>query len=186
MYDYNDLVLANTSMKTTTVKGKPYVEVNERIKAFRRLCPHGAIVTELVSLADGVCVFKASIYDEDKTLIGTGTAYEKENSSQINRTSYIENCETSAVGRALGMCGFGIDTSIASYEEVANAIANQQSNVAELPGAVPYRKPQTLRQQLFAKLQEKGIDAAAWAQARGVDKATPDDVLIELLNELEG
>ena len=54
-----------------------------------------------------------------------GYAQEKESSSFINKTSFIENCETSAVGRALGMCGFGIDTSIASYEEVQNAINNQ-------------------------------------------------------------
>ena len=59
--------------------------------------------------------------------MGTGTAYEKENSSFINKTSYIENCETSAVGRALGMAGFGIDTSVASAEEVANAITQQDS-----------------------------------------------------------
>ena len=59
-------------------------------------------------------------------LLATGTAYEKENSTFINKTSYIENCETSAVGRALGMCGFGIDTSVASAEEVQNEIANQK------------------------------------------------------------
>jgi hypothetical protein len=58
-------------------------------------------------------------------VLGTGTAYEKESSSFINKTSYIENCETSAVGRALGMCGFGIDVSVASAEEVQNAINNQ-------------------------------------------------------------
>ena len=185
MYTFEDLVAANAVMKTTNIKGKPYVEVNERIKAFRRLCPNGAIITEMLSNADGVCVFRASIYDGEKNLIGTGTAYEKEGNGNINRTSYIENCETSAVGRALGMCGFGIDTSIASYEEVANAIANQPNNVTELPGAVPYRKPQTLRQQLFARLQEKGIDAAKWAAENGVDKSTPDAELIELLSELE-
>ena len=58
-------------------------------------------------------------------MLGTGTAYEKESSTFINKTSYIENCETSAVGRALGMAGFGIDTSVASAEEVKNAINNQ-------------------------------------------------------------
>ena len=53
---------------------------------------------------------------------------EKESTSYINKTSYIENCETSAVGRALGMAGFGIDTSVASYEEVSNAIAQQEAD----------------------------------------------------------
>ena len=183
MYTYNDLVLVNAKMKSTPVKGKPYVEVNERIKAFRQLCPHGAIVTEMLSNADGVCVFRATIYDGDQNIIGTGTAYEKENSSNINKTSYIENCETSAVGRALGMCGFGIDTSIASAEEVSNAIAQQES---EIPGAIPYNKPLSIRQQLFYKLKEKDMDVDAYMQTHGIDKSTPDDVIKDLLTDLEG
>ena len=68
----------------------------------------------------------AEVTNNDGDVIATGTAYEKENSTFINKTSYIENCETSAVGRALGMAGFGIDTSVASAEEVANAIKNQE------------------------------------------------------------
>ena len=60
------------------------------------------------------------------SLLGSGHAYEKESSSFINKTSYIENCETSAVGRALGMAGFGIDTSVCSAEELTNAINNQE------------------------------------------------------------
>ena len=177
MYTYNDLIMVNAGMKQTPVKGKPYVEVNERIKAFRRLCPHGAIITEIVSIADGVCVIKASIYDEDKNLIGTGTAYEKENSTNINKTSYIENCETSAVGRALGMCGFGIDTSIASAEEVSNAIHQQ--------GVIEYRTGKTPRQLLMARLKELGIDATEYAQKHNLDKQTPDEVFIDLLKDLE-
>lgn len=181
MYTYNDLVLVNAGMKSTPVKGKPYVEVNERIKAFRQLCPQGAIVTEMLSNIDGVCVFRAAIYNDEQTIIGTGTAYEREGSSNINKTSYIENCETSAVGRALGMCGFGIDTSIASAEEVSNAIAQQES---EIPGAIPYKKPMSIRQQLFAKLKEKGIDATEYAQTHGIDKSTPEDVIKDLLTDL--
>lgn len=134
MYNYEELQKANSSIKTTPIKGKDYAEVNQRIMAFRSLCPHGAIVTEMLSNENGVCVFRATVYDEDKQIIGTGTAYEKESSSYINETSYIENCETSAVGRALGMCGFGIDVSIASAEELKNALLNQnekKSNVKE-------------------------------------------------------
>ncbi len=126
MYSFNEICEANKIIKTTNIKGKEYAEVPQRIKAFRMLCPNGAIVTEMLSNENGVCVFKASVYNEDQILIGTGTAYEEEEGSFINKTSYIENCETSAVGRALGMCGFGIDTSVASAEEVGNAIANQE------------------------------------------------------------
>jgi len=97
--------------------------------------PTGTIETKLVSNENGVCIFKAvaGYLDENQNMIilGTGTAYEKENSTFINKTSYIENCETSAVGRALGMAGFGIDTSVASAEEVINAIENQNKIEAE-------------------------------------------------------
>ena len=128
---FEDIQKANETIKTTEIKGKDYAEVNQRIKAFRMVYPSGCIKTEMVSNENGVCIFKASVYThmiiEDSQLLGTGTAYEKENSTFINKTSYIENCETSAVGRALGMCGFGIDTSVASAEEVQNAIANQDT-----------------------------------------------------------
>lgn len=126
--NYNDIVMVNQSIKTTDIKGKEYAEVNQRIKAFRMICPNGTILTELVSNENGICIFKANVLDEEGKVIGTGYAYEKENSTYINKTSYIENCETSAVGRALGLCGFGIDTSVASYEEVANAIEQQEQN----------------------------------------------------------
>lgn len=127
---FEEIQKANETIKTTDVKGKDYAEVNQRIKAFRMIYPQGTIQTKLVSNEDGICVFRAYIYDGDR-LLGTGTAYEQEGSTFINKTSYIENCETSAVGRALGMCGIGIDTSIASAEEVQNAIANQNKVEAD-------------------------------------------------------
>lgn len=123
---YEDLKQANKTISTTNIKGKAYAEVNQRIKAFRMLYPTGTIETELLENTNGVCVFKANVYTDDGDLLATGTAYEKENSTFINKTSYIENCETSAIGRALGIAGFGIDTSIASAEEVQNAMNNQE------------------------------------------------------------
>lgn len=122
---FKDINKANETIKTTDIKGKDYAEVNQRIKAYRMVYPMGTIKTEMLSNENGVCIFKAIVTDEDNNLLATGTAYEKENSTFINKTSYIENCETSAVGRALGMCGFGIDTSVASADEVQNAINNQ-------------------------------------------------------------
>ena len=128
MVTYEEIKKANESIKTTDIKGKEYAEVNQRIKAFRMVYPTGFIKPLLLSNENGICVFVAEVgYYENgnEIVLGNGHAYEKEDSSFINKTSYIENCETSAVGRALGMCGFGIDTSVASYEEVSNAIANQ-------------------------------------------------------------
>lgn len=122
---YDRIEQANKMATTTDIKGKDYVMVNQRVRAFRMVYPDGLIQTEIVTLKDGIVVFKASAYDDKGRLLATGFAQEKESSSFINKTSYIENCETSAIGRALGFCGFGIDSSIASYEEVANAQANQ-------------------------------------------------------------
>ena len=126
--EFEDIQKANETIKTTDIKGKDYAEVNQRIKAFRMVYPTGTIETEMSSNENGVVIFRANVYDNEDRLLATGTAYEKENSTFINKTSYIENCETSAIGRALGIAGFGIDTSVASAEEVQNAINNQEVN----------------------------------------------------------
>lgn len=128
---FEQLQEANKTLTTMDIKGKGYVLVNERVKAFRMLYPNGIITTEIVSLEGGVVVMKATISDDNGCLLSTGYAYEKESSTYINKTSYIENCETSAVGRALGFLGIGIDTSIASYDEVQNAVNNQGGTVEQ-------------------------------------------------------
>ena len=122
---FEELQKANETLSTMDIKGKNYVLVNERVKAFRMLFPDGTITTEILSNNDGVVLMQARVYDGDK-LLSMGHAYEKESSTYINKTSYIENCETSAVGRALGFLGIGVDTSIASFEEVQNAVNNQE------------------------------------------------------------
>ena len=130
--EFKDIAKANESIRTTAIQGKEYAEVNQRIKAFRMCFPEGGIHTEMISHENGVCIFRACVghwVDSSFRILGVGTAYEKEGSSFINKTSYIENCETSAVGRALGMAGFGIDTSVASAEEVQNAMLNQDKRI---------------------------------------------------------
>lgn len=125
---YEDIKKANDSIITTDIREKKYAEVNQRIKAFRMVYPEGFINNEMISNENGICVFKSTVGYETENgirVLGVGHAYEKEGSTFINKTSYIENCETSATGRALGMAGFGIDTSVASAEEVQNAINNQ-------------------------------------------------------------
>ena len=129
MISYDQISDANKGIKTTNIKGKEYAEVNQRINAFRKVFPGGFIVTELIKDVDGICMFRASAgyfaENGEPVTLGTGTAFEVEGSNLVNSTSHVENAETSAVGRALGMCGFGIDASVASFEEVSNAINNQ-------------------------------------------------------------
>lgn len=127
---FEDIKKVNAGLRTMDIKGKDYVEVNERIKAFRMLFPEGFIQTEIIDMHDGVITMVARVGVDDK-ILATGTAQEKETSSFINKTSFVENCETSAVGRALGMLGIGIDTSVASAEEVENAILNQEKHTCE-------------------------------------------------------
>jgi hypothetical protein len=178
MLDFKQIQVANLSIKTTNVQGKDYAEVNQRIKAFRSVCPSGSIITEIVSCENGVCIFKATVYDEEMRILGTGTAYEKEGSSFINKTSYIENCETSAVGRALGMCGFGIDTSICSAEELQNAILNQPSKGSPIAEDVHKGKKMSPRDMLAVRLNELGIDTKKFAADHGLSpKSSPEDFM---------
>jgi hypothetical protein len=120
--------MTEKKLKTVNIKGKDYVEVNTRVKEFRTndLYKGFRLVTEIIDLTNGVVTMKASVINDKGEVIATGHAQEKESSSYINKTSFIENCETSAWGRALGNLGIGIDTSIASCEEVQNAIENQE------------------------------------------------------------
>lgn len=135
MFTKENIEQANKELGTVDIskgnKKTAYVMVNERVKAFRQICPSGSITTEIISLENGVVTMRAIVSDENGNIIATGMAQEKETSSFINKTSFIENCETSAVGRALGFAGIGIDGSMASAEEVANAIIQQDQNKTE-------------------------------------------------------
>ena len=110
-------------MKTINIHGKQYVEVKERIKYFREHYKDWALTTELLELTDNRCVIKATVLNPENRIISTGIAYEMLGSSHINKTSFVENCETSANGRALANLGIMIETSIASADEVKYAKA---------------------------------------------------------------
>ena len=132
MISYDGIKSVNERVNRIEVrKGKFYADVAGRVQAFRELCPNGSISTEVVRLDGDMCVIKATVCDEEGRVLGTGHAYERESSTQINRTSFIENCETSAVGRALGMIGIGSESSMATAEEMVNAL-NQQKEIEDL------------------------------------------------------
>jgi hypothetical protein len=107
---------------------KDYITVNERILKFYELYPLGRIITEIVSWTDGIIIMKATAFrtTEDVLPVSTGHAYEKEGSSFINKTSALENCETSVVGRCLANLGLEIKRGVASREEVENAVTTQE------------------------------------------------------------
>ena len=114
-------------LKTVNIKGKEYVEVNERLIYFRKTYPNYSLTSEVLEKTEKSILILATISDDNGRVISTGMAEEEKGSTFINKTSYVENCETSAVGRALGMMGIGIETSIATAEEVKQAINTQTS-----------------------------------------------------------
>lgn len=129
-------------MKTINIKGKAYVQVNERVKAFRSAAEYKgfAIHTIVKELTDDVCVMCAQIIDTQNNIVATGWAREVRNdaTSMVNKTSYVENCETSAVGRALGFLGIGIDENICSAEEINYALQAEEQQAK--PKAAPKAK----------------------------------------------
>lgn len=148
---FKDIEKVNSSLKTTSIKGKQYTEVNQRIKAFRMLYPDGFIKTDFIELdtTNGVVVTKTTVgyYDDDGNvhILGTGVAHEWRNKpgAMVNKTSFIENAETSSCGRALGMLGIGIDTAVASAEEVKYAVAHQEEEQPVTPQNTPKNASQS-------------------------------------------
>lgn len=164
---YEDIKKVNASLEAMDIKGKKYVPVNERVKGFRKLFPEGCIITTLEKYVDGVIVFKATAYRDGArnfdSLLATGWAMETIGSSNINRFSALENCESSAVGRCLGYAGIGIDTSIASFEEVTNAKLNEDGNQLATP---------TEKAGLIATCRSKGMEVDELLKLVGFDRAT--------------
>lgn len=122
---YEQIEKANSEMGLLKLGAKNYAQVNERIKAYRKVYPTGKIETEILEIKEDYVRIRATVTDTEEYIIATGTATEKltgdARKDNVNLTSMVENCETSAVGRALGFAGFGVDTAIASAEDIEKA-----------------------------------------------------------------
>lgn len=104
--------------KAIDFKGKAYVLVSDRVLYFNEQYPEGSITTELVSSPnDDLVIVKATVKPNDKQTF-TGYSQATWGEGYINKTSALENAETSAVGRALGFMGIGVIESIASADEI--------------------------------------------------------------------
>lgn len=126
-------------LNTIKIKGKDYVLINERIKAFRSLPQYKdwSIETDIRLQSSDECLVRCEIKNSIGELKATGHAYEVKGSTYINKDSHIENCETSAIGRALGILGIGIDNSVASYEEVANVEVRNKKPITQNVSIAP-------------------------------------------------
>ena len=174
-------------MKTIDIKGKSYVMVHERIKHFRENYPDWKMISHIPEYVypnlEDYCLVVTEIFDDKGQCVATGHAFERQSDGFINKTSHIENAETSSWGRALANLNIGIDESIASADEVANAVREQsekpwlthhefdlavkgmnstadkearQAQLNELIGK--YRIKKTYRQQLEEMVQQRDMN----------------------------
>lgn len=171
---HRDIAKVNSEIELINIKGKQYAQVKDKITAFRKLYPCGGIATEMLQFGETVVV-KATVTDDNGKVLGTGHAYEREGSTNINKTSYLENCETSAVGRALSMCGIGIETSVASADEVRAAQAQQDALEHKPIDATQLRA-------LLHRCTRYGVDINDICADYGVEM--PEDITIGILADL--
>ena len=120
---------------TVNIHGKEYKTVIMRVNEFRESFKPDdgwAIRTWLVSNEDGRVVIQASICDKDDHVVATGFAEEDRSQGKINKTSALENCETSAIGRALAAFGLGGEE-YCSADELLTALDGQGSKPKNTP-----------------------------------------------------
>jgi hypothetical protein len=116
------------------IRGKEYQTVALRVHTFREQYPKHALLTEVLHRDAECVVLKATISDETGRVLATGHAEEYRKASEINKTSALENAETSAIGRALAAFGLG-GTEFASADEVARAISGAKGQPPAGSGA---------------------------------------------------
>lgn len=133
MITFKDIENANELIQTLTIEkgykdkktgywvetSNEYAPVKERVIAFRRNHPQGQIIPE-ISFTENYIVCDCTILDENGKILAKGHSR-----GLGNKNFAIEDVESSAVGRALGFCGYGISTSIASAEEMLNVEDNE-------------------------------------------------------------
>ena len=121
-------------LETINIKGKKYATVSTRVKHLRKDYKDLKMDVNIVATDNdhqGVWI-KASIYEKgakkDDIPIAAGIAYEQKSASGVNSTNWTENCDTSAVGRALANLGIGIEDAYASANEMELALEKDKQN----------------------------------------------------------
>lgn len=153
-------------METIKIKGKEYVTVNERLKEFRNTYAGYSIQTDIVELGQDYCTIKASIIDENGVIRSTGYAREVVAKSPINKFAFVENCETSAIGRALGNFGIGIDTAVCSADELLMKLSQDEPKQRD-----DFEKDATAEKRAFNKAVKEGADKAPEPKNSLTDRA---------------
>lgn len=182
----------NERLKRINIKGKEYIDVANRIQGFWEMFPEGAITTTWLVMDENWCVCQATCFNNGQ-MLAQGTAKEFKSSSNINKTSYIENCESSAIGRCLGIAGIGSTESVASADEVQHAIDQQDDSQVKTATKKKEGDPLQQVRNMFRRLLDAGFDknhiSSVMLLASGKDNPadyTKDEceVVIKALSEL--
>jgi hypothetical protein len=151
-----NVILANALWTQVSQMGfnlQDYEPVENRIAAFYEKYPKGRITTELVSHGDNQFIVKAFVWrdSKDEFVSATGYAEEKVGSSPVNRTSALENCETSAIGRSLANLGFATKGARPSREEMTKVESTNGNKPVSHVGGMPFDNSITEKQLSFVK-----------------------------------
>lgn len=140
-------------MKTINIKGKEYVTVNERLKEFRSTHKDYCLVTDIIELGSDYATVKATIIDDKGNIRATGFAREVVAKSPINKYAFLENCETSAIGRCLGNFGIGIDEAVCTADELIQKLSYEEPK----PSKSEFEKDATAQKTAETKALNKAI-----------------------------
>lgn len=138
--NWKDIESVNEKLKKVDIKGKKYAMVKDKVLGLRAIEPNATINTEILHFNGEQVIIKAIVL-VDGVQLGSGIAEEKKGSTTINSTSFVENCETSAIGRALSSMGIGAEDSYASGEEVATAMLNQNATTSPKSSTTAKKSP---------------------------------------------
>ena len=174
-----------TTMKAIKIKGKENVEVHQRLMFFRANYPEHALVTEIIELTKDRVVMRATIIDPDGRVIADGIAYEDANAGMVNKTSYIENAQTSAWGRACACLAIGIGDAVASSDEVQQAISKQEQLKKAPKKKRDVEDPDhQIWKDLLKKREDSPLQYAAAKESLGLKVVDKVDVAISLIDEI--
>ena len=138
--------------------GKKYTQVVHRMEAFRSVLGLGIGFDTQIVVDDGKrVVIKAIAADKDGRILGSGFAEEIRGEGHVNKTSALENAETSAIGRCLASLGI-------SGGEYASA--NELDAVDRKSNALIQKKPIQTPNQRLNQLQDKKKEDAQVLEIR--------------------
>ena len=134
-----------------------YETVEERLVRWWAAYPNAQIVTTMVHYDGKTVVFRAEGIVEGR-VIASGYAEEVHGSSPVNKTSFVENCETSAIGRMIGNSPLGTRPGARPSRQEMQKVERQSGNVVQagsaLAGIVTERQLQYIKK--LAK--NRGLD----------------------------